>query len=360
MHRTLLKLLLFWGALTLPSTVLSNPTNGAVVLMYHHFGDTRYPSTNVTLLQFDAHLHYLEQNNFRVWSLEKIVKQLEAKQPFPDRVVAITIDDAYRSIYTHAYPRLKQRNWPFTIFVSTDPVDKKMPAFMNWTQMREMQQHGATFANHSTHHDFLIKQATNESEDDWVIRVLEDLKMAQQRLQTELGSAPPLFAYPYGEYNSTLQQIIKTLGWTAFGQQSGAVSQYSDRQALPRYPMAANFAALPSFKTKVLSLPLPVIDSSSIDPVIGQQNPPVLQLTLEKNSDIRLDQLNCFASNQGTANVTWLNKESGRFNVKAHKPFNNRRSRYNCTAPSKSSGRHYWYSHLWIHPTPLEGAKQSR
>jgi len=180
------------------------------------------------------------------------------------------------------------------------------------------------------------------------LRIRHDLKTAQQRLQTELGSAPPLFAYPYGEYNLALQQIVKDLGWSAFGQQSGVISQYSDRLALPRYPMAAQFAALPSFKTKVMSLPLPVIDSAPVDTVIKQQNPPQLQLTLAPNDDIRIDQLNCFASNQGAAKVTWLDKDNGKFRVEADKPFTNRRSRYNCTAPSKSSGRYYWYSHLWI------------
>ncbi|MCF6325272.1 MAG: polysaccharide deacetylase family protein [Gammaproteobacteria bacterium] len=352
MRHTLIKLLVFWGALTLSSSVLSNPASGATVLMYHHFGESRFSSTNVTLQQFDAHLHYLEQNHFKIWPLEKIIKRLETGHAFPDRVVAITIDDAYRSIYTHAYPRLKKRGWPFTVFVSTDPIDKQMPAFMSWDQMREMQQHGASFANHTTHHDFLINRKENETADNWRLRIRHDLKTAQQRLQTELGSAPALFAYPYGEYHSALQQIVQDLGWSAFGQQSGVVSQYSDRLALPRYPMAAQFAALPSFKTRVMSLPLPVINASPVDTIIKQQNPPRLQLTLAQDDDVQTDQLNCFASNQEAAKVTWVDKEKGRFSVKADKPFNSRRSRYNCTAPSKRSGRYYWYSHLWISPTP--------
>ncbi len=329
---------------------MANPKHGAAVLMYHHFGETRYPSTNITLQQFDQHLDYLEQQGFQVWPLEKIVNQLKTGKPFPAQVVAITIDDAYRSIYTHAYPRLKKRNWPFTVFVSTDVIDKKMPAFMSWDQMREMQQHGATFANHSSYHDSLIEQKEKESFEAWRQRIFSDLTAAQKRLRAELGVAPPLFAYPYGEYNTALQQIIKNLGWIAVGQQSGVMSQYADPLALPRYPMAERFAALKPFKTKVASLPLPVINASPADPMLGQQNPPHLHITLEKSDDIQLDQLNCFASNQGNAKITWTDKERGQFTVEAHKSFKSRRSRYNCTAPSKSTGRYYWYSHLWIHP----------
>lgn len=355
MHDYRLKLLCLIGTLLLPSILLASPPSGAVILMYHHFNEARYPSTNVSQQQFDAHLEYLEKNNFQVWPLEKIVEQLKSRQPLPTRVVAITIDDAYRSIYTHAYPRLKQRGWPFTVFVSTSAVDKKLPAFMQWDQMREMQKFGASFANHSTHHDTLIRQHPDESFSRWQQRIRDDLRHAQQRLQQELGTAPALFAYPYGEYDPALKKIISELGWTAFGQHSGAVGQYSDLLALPRYPMAGAFAAPEQFKTKVTSLPLPTVNVTPGDPLLDKMNPPRLQLTVAPDPDLRLDQLSCFASNQGAAKVTWVDKKKGVFIVEAHQPFRSRRSRYNCTAPSKSSGSYYWYSHLWIRPEiPLE------
>lgn len=341
-----------------PNTTTANLPNGAVILIYHHFGEAQYPATNVSLAQFDAHLDHLEANQFQVWPLEKIVRQLKAKKPLPARVVAITIDDAYRSIYTHAYPRLKQRGWPFTVFVSTDPVDKKMPAFMSWEEMREMQPHGATFANHSTYHDFLITLQANETLKAWQQRTRNDLLQAQQRLIDELGSAPALFAYPYGEYNHALQQIIAKLGWSAFGQQSGVASRYSNLLAIPRYPMAGPFAAMEQFNTKVMSLPLPVTHIMPSDPTSTLQNPPRLQLILEHNPDIQLDQFNCFASQQGATKITWVDKTKGHVMVEANKAFSQRRSRYNCTAPSKSTDRFYWYSHLWIYPLSPDNTAQ--
>lgn len=334
--------------LILSAVLNATPSNSAVILMYHHFGEPRYPSTNISLTQFDAHLDYLERNHFKVWPLQKIIERLKSQQPIPPKVVAITIDDAYRSIYDHAFPRLKKRDWPFTIFVSTDAIDKRMPAFMSWEQMREIQQYGVTFANHSTHHDFLIEQRSDESLKQWRKRIRADLQHAQQRLQQELGTVPPLFAYPYGEYNLELQQIIHDLGWPAFGQHSGVISHYADITALPRYPVAGRFANLDQFKTKVMSLPLPVTREAPKEPQLGTQNPPRLQLSIELDNDIQIEQLNCFASNQGAAKVNWIDKAQGVFTVVAHQPFTQRRSRYNCTAPSKSSKQFYWYSHLWI------------
>lgn len=337
--------------LLLPVTLYAAPQGSAVVLMYHHFGEPRYPSTNVSLVQFDSHLDYLEDNGFNVWPLVKIVEHLRKRQAIPPRVVAITIDDAYRSIYQHAYPRLKKRGWPFTVFVATDAVDRQMPAFMSWEQMREMKRHGASFANHSSYHDFLIERRDGESDVQWRQRIRADLKHAQQRLEQELGDAPPLFAYPYGEYTPALQQIVTDLKWSAFGQHSGAVGVHADLTALPRYPMAGGFAEPQQFRTKVMSLPLPVVTTDHPSPILNRENPPGLRITIDTAfDDVRLDQLNCFASNQGAAKINWIDKTGGIVEIEAIRPLTERRSRYNCTAPSKSSNRYYWYSQLWIRP----------
>ena len=180
MRALLLSLLLF-------APVLHAEEQQAVIFMYHHFGDERYPSTNVTLAQFEAHLDYIAEAGYQVWPLEKVVEYLQAKRPFPARVVALTIDDAYTSVYSEAYPRLRARGWPFTVFVATEGVDRHFTALMNWEQMREMQAHGASFANHTSSHDYLLRRKPGETQAEWLARLRADILHAQSRLQQELG-----------------------------------------------------------------------------------------------------------------------------------------------------------------------------
>ena len=254
----------------------------AVILMYHHFGDDTPPSTSVSLAQFDAHLAYLGDNGYRIWPLEKIVAHLRDRKPLPDKVVAITVDDAYISVYREAWPRLRARGWPFTVFVATDPVDQGLQAMMSWAQMREMAAAEVSFANHSRAHDHLVRRRPGETGTEWRSRVREDLQHAQLRLQAELGSAPALFAYPYGEYDSALRALVGELGYTAFGQQSGPASRYSDPLALPRFPMAVAFADLDDVRDKLQSRPLPVLRAEPDDPVLSPDNTrPVLAVTLQ-------------------------------------------------------------------------------
>ena len=330
----------------------------AVVFMYHRFGESDFPATNIRLDQFDQHLALLEQGGYQVWPLEKIIDHLRNNQPLPDNTVAITVDDAYRSIYTEAYPRLKKRGWPFTVFVSTDVIDQKLPAYMSWDQMREMRQHQVTFANHSASHDFLIRKQAGESLQDWNRRITGDIKRAQARIEKELGKAPMLFAYPYGEYNEALANIITQLGYTGFGQHSGAIGPHSDLRTLPRYPMAEAYADIREFKTKAASLALPVKTVKPWDPELDRDIQPEMEVSLAP-SDARLDQLVCYVDGRKDVAVTWLDKDQ-RFIVRAKHPLPAGRSRYNCTAPSSQPGRYYWFSHLWIRQAEMNSTPSER
>lgn len=317
--------------------------------MYHRFGEDRYPSTNIRLEQFEAQLGYLAENGFQIWPLTQIVDYLEQGKAIPDRTVAITVDDAYLSVYTEAYPRLKERGWPFTVFVNTDPVDKGHNGFMSWDQMREMQADGVVFANHSKSHPYMVRREKGESQAAWLARMRTEIVDCHERLEAELGAnqVPKLFAYPYGEYNASLLTILKELGYTAFGQQSGPLSSYAHRQALPRYPINEDYGDLAGFRTKALSLALPVADAHPIDPLIGSNNPPRLEIALD-TGEANLKQLACYATGQGAIPVEWIDKKAHRFAVQAPKAFGVGRARYNCTAPHQKGGRYFWHSQLWI------------
>jgi poly-beta-1,6-N-acetyl-D-glucosamine N-deacetylase len=316
----------------------------AVIFMYHRFGESRYPSTNITLKQFEEQLAFFEKNHFSVLPLSEIVEALKQNKPLPDKTIAITIDDAYLSVYKEAYPRLKAKGYPFTVFVATGVVDQGIPAYMEWQQMEEMQKHGATFANHGQNHDYLVRKKEGESLEAWKVRIVSDITGAQKRLEEKLGAAPALFAYPYGEYNLELMQIIEDLGYTAFGQHSGGVSSLNNRAALPRFPVAEAYAEMSAFRTKAFSLAMPVTHQDPVETVTSDKRQQ-LTITLAPTS-ANLDQLACYFGNQ-RMKIHWL-EPGKRFQIQAETDLPLGRSRYNCTAPDKTSGRYFWYSQPWL------------
>lgn len=320
----------------------------AVVFIYHRFGDSRYPSTSIALPQFEAQLDWLAKNDYQVWPLPRIIEYLKAGRPIPDHVVAITIDDAFQSVYANAYPRLKARGWPFTVFVSTGAEDQHLPDYMTWNELRDMRDHGANFGDHTVDHAHLTFRVQGESDEAWADRVRKDILEAQTRLQAELGpqtnASPKLFAYPYGEYNQDLAELVNGLGFVAFGQQAGAVGEPFDPRALPRFPLEEHFADLASFILDAQSLPMPLESVEPWNPDVVTNNPPRMLVSLVPGL-VPPAALHCYL-NGPLMDITWLNAAKTRFSVQAGHALGVGRSRYNCTA--LVHGRYYWYSHMWL------------
>ena len=195
----------------------------AVILVYHHIGTTTPASTSVTPERFASHLDLLAAGGYRVVPLADVVEALRSGKALPDRAVVLTFDDAYRSVYTEAFPRLRHRGWPFTVFVNTDAVDGRHANTMNWNQLREIEDGGGTAGNHSRTHDHLVRRRDGETREQWRRRVGDDIVWARRRLEAELAAPLDMFAYPYGEFTAELEALVRGLGLAAVGQQSGPV-----------------------------------------------------------------------------------------------------------------------------------------
>ena len=122
----------FFSCLLVTTNTTLAAENSVVVLMYHHFGESQHPSTNIRIEQFEQHLQFLEKNDFKVLPLDDALQAIQNNKPLAEKIVVITMDDAYRSVYSEAYPRLKQRGWPFTVFVSSDYIDKGYSNYISW------------------------------------------------------------------------------------------------------------------------------------------------------------------------------------------------------------------------------------
>jgi len=330
---------------------LSYASNDAVILMYHHVSDTTPPVTSVTPETFEKHLSYLEDNHFNVLPLSTVLNYLVNDKSLPEKTVVFTFDDAYKSVFETAYPALKKRNWPFTVFVTTQYIDVKYHNFMSWQQLQEIERYGAEIGNHSHTHAHLIRHARNETDAQWLKRVLAEINTAQTIIGKHIQYPLPVFAYPYGEYTTQLQALLKKSAYYGIGQQSGAVGPFSNPYALPRYPMAAGYDDMKNFAIKVNSKALPVTATYPADgvlPPLAEQTQLLLKLA---NDDYSKKHLACYASGQGRIQTHWHPDDHNELSVIANENLKPGRTKFNCTAPSLSkNGVFYWYSFLWMKP----------
>lgn len=330
-----------------PGVAADENISHAVVLQYHHVDSSTPAVTSITAAQFQRQMDYLKAENYLVWPLHELVSLLDKGEPIPDRVVALTFDDAYASIHRTVLPILTKLNWPFTVFVPTQMVDRQRKHYLSWSKLRELQAAGAVIANHTQSHPHLVRREPGETSAGWQNRIRQEILGAEERIKRETGTVIKLFAYPFGEYDDRLKRLVGELGYAGFGQQSGPVGIYSDSRALPRFPIAGIYSGMADFEDKVRSLPLPVLGQrSAADSLLPLQlSQPTLTIELAKG-DYLTAQLACYASGQGRIKVNWLTER--RFTTTAGRPLPVGRSRYNCTLPNQSGDRYYWYSQTWI------------
>ena len=310
--------------------------DGASIIMYHRFGEDDYPSTNTTLEQLDAHIADLTGGDYTVLSLSEIVRRLDAKEPFPTKTVGVSIDDAYRSVYTEAWPRFKKAGIPFTLFVATDPVDRDYSRYMTWAQIREIAADplvtiGSQTATHLHMAD--SSDAANTA----------DLETSNRRFHDELGFVPDLIAYPYGEYSQRVIALVKQAGFKAgFGQHSGAFGAETGLFEIPRFAMNENYGDVARLRTGAGALPIPVMDVIPTDTIVDPDaNPPYVGFTLPLSLE-RTDQLSCFSNHEGKLTLERLGP---RIEVRMQNALPQGRTRLNCTMPA-GDGRWRWFGKL--------------
>ena len=113
--------------------------------MYHKFDISKYPSTNITLKQFEEHLQELSHSKYNVKSLDYIVDTIINNGDLPDNTIGISVDDADRSFLTKAWPLLKKNGFPVTLFVSTNTISKHNKNYLNWDEIRQLKNEGSYY-----------------------------------------------------------------------------------------------------------------------------------------------------------------------------------------------------------------------
>ena len=178
-----------------------NIKNSAVIFMYHKFGNSKYPSTNIKLDQFEKHLLEFSLSKYNVKSLDHIIDTIINDGNLPKNTIGISIDDADKSFLTTAWPRFKEKGFPVTLFVSASTIFKNNKNYLNWDEIRQLHSEGVTIGSHSDTHphltDLNIKDLINEIEN------------SNKIFLKELGKIPNLFAYPYGETNEKIIDVLK-------------------------------------------------------------------------------------------------------------------------------------------------------
>ena len=92
----------------------------------------------MTAASFNAQLDLLAEQEYTVVPLEQATDILLCESAHPGhRIVAVTVDDGHRSVYTVLYPIVKSRRIPVTLFIYPSAISHANYA-LTWDEIKEM------------------------------------------------------------------------------------------------------------------------------------------------------------------------------------------------------------------------------
>jgi peptidoglycan/xylan/chitin deacetylase (PgdA/CDA1 family) len=333
-------LLILLSLASFPLTLYADVT----VLIYHRFGEDRYPSTNVSLENFKEQMAYLLANNYQVMPLAEVVEIVKNKKALPEKAAVITIDDGYKSVYLNAWPVLKSFGYPFTVFLYVKATDRGYKNFLSWNQVREMKAAGVDFQDHGYGHHRFGSRKPGHTVSEYRESIRLDFDKSYNIMSEQLGEKPRFLALPYGEYNQIVIDEAKKIGYEAvFSQDPGVVSADTDLLRIPREPILGNeWASIGHFEKIMTRNDLPFSEMTpSLDPLLDN-SPSKFSVRLSYPDRYRKGTLGIYISELG-----WKQGklDGDVLTVYNEKELSRRQNRIAVSGSEKKSGRiaiRYW------------------
>jgi len=202
------------------------------ILTYHNFTEDEGSSYDMNIVEFEKQMGYLATHNYSVISLSELLKGLRDSQ-LPPKPIVITIDDGFKSTYTLAYPILKKYNFPATLFLYTNFIEKNSSS-LTWEEIREMIKNNIEIGSHTLSHCNLLKYKKSENYETYLARIRREIFLSKEILESKIGGKVKFFAYPYGVYSPIIKNLVIQAGY------EGILNANSMNNALTADPFSLN------------------------------------------------------------------------------------------------------------------------
>ncbi len=191
-----------------------------LVLCYHALSPTWTATLSTTPDRFQRQLELLVRRGYRSATFTEAV----SSQP-GGRVMAITFDDAFRSVIELALPILDGLGLCATVFAPTDFIgadgplrwagidgwlngpDERELTPMSWAELRTLQEAGWEIGSHTGSHPHLTRI------DDRTLA--DELERSKAACERQLGGRCTSLAYPYGDVDERVVAATARAGYSA-------------------------------------------------------------------------------------------------------------------------------------------------
>lgn len=208
------------------------------VLGYHDFSATKKATEMlIPTDKFRKQMQAIKDLGYDVISMHDFIAWKSGEKKIKDKSILITIDDGWKSVYTDAYPILKEFEFPFTVFLYTNYVDGGGSA-LTTPMIQEMQKNGCTIGSHSISHPYpgKIKSERKKGDKEFADYLRKEMGGSKKQLENQFKQKVTSYAYPGGFVTEEMLPISTELGYQClFTVLPGKVTASLPDTTLPRY-----------------------------------------------------------------------------------------------------------------------------
>jgi peptidoglycan/xylan/chitin deacetylase (PgdA/CDA1 family) len=164
-------------------------------------------TVNVTIYHFIEKVGTLKTSDFSMTTYKPV--------GFNRALVTLTFDDGYDNMYTQALPLLQADGYDSTQFIISSEIGQT--GYMTSAQIKTMYTDGNEIASHTVTHTDLTTETSAQ--------VLSELSASRTALQAITATPITDFAYPFGEYNTSVISQVKSYYSAARGVEDGLNSK---------------------------------------------------------------------------------------------------------------------------------------
>ena len=208
------------------------------VLGYHDFSATKKATEmRIPTEKFRKQMQAIKDLGLKVITMDDFTAWKRGEKEVADKSILITIDDGWKSVYTDAYPILKEFGYPFTVFLYTNYVDGGGAA-LTTPMIQEMQKHGCNLGSHSISHPYpaKIRAERKKGAASFASYLRQEMGGSQKLLETKFHQKILTYAYPGGYVSDEMLPIATELKYQClFTVLPGKVVRHLTNNKLPRY-----------------------------------------------------------------------------------------------------------------------------
>jgi len=198
------------------SRLMKKPKNTLRILMYHAIEekDRREDTLGIAVTPgaFKKQMAYIKEN-FNPVGLRESVLMLKENKELPERAVAVTFDDGYKSVKTEALPVLRGLNIPATVFINIFFIENRLSGHDYWDKwatltpmdITEISKNGISIGSHGFTHRRLGGLDKDE--------LIEEIELPEDFLKEIVKASVDTFSYPHGSFNGEIKTALKKKGY---------------------------------------------------------------------------------------------------------------------------------------------------